>query len=355
MSVHSDISNDIRSRINNGEFKRGDKIDSLRNLAAQYKTSPEVIRLALDILRRDGLIYSVHGKGNFVSENPISFREVMVITPLNGHVNQDIVSEFISRFSEHPECRLIVEDIKMGDNQIDYDYIERRSNELRRIIDDRLANGKLDAVFFNGSSRIRLSFLKEYINKVKLFCFYDISQLVEVPCPSVSIDYYHGYYIGLHHLIDKGCKNLLVIGLPENEQIYSFHDDLLTKTSIAECAEAGVELTIKHTSEEAFEYLAAHPEIDGIFSHADACYIKLMKRFKEIGRVPGKDIALIGFYNTPWSEMFDPELSSIEVFAEKIVDEIIMMYFSEPPYKSFVTKIRPRLIERASSADFFKK
>ncbi|MBR1965256.1 MAG: substrate-binding domain-containing protein [Lentisphaeria bacterium] len=354
MSIHSEISNIIRKRIETGEYQPGKMIDSLRNLASEFKTSPEVIRLALNLLRKDGLIISHHGKGNFVAQNPVSFREVLVITPLHGHIDQDIVSEFISRFSEHPEYRLIMEDIKMGDNQIDYDYIERRSAELSRMIDDRLENGKLDAVFFNGSSRIRLSFLKKYINKVKLFCFHDISQLVEVPCPSVSIDYYHGYYIGLHHLFDKGCKNLIIISLPENENIYSFHADLLEQTAITECEEAGINLHICHSPEEAFDYLAQNPEVDGMFAHADACYIKLMKRFHELGRSPGEDIAVVGYYNTPWAEMFNPELTSIEVFPKKIIDEIISLYFSEPPYKTFVTKIRPKLVVRKSTENFQK-
>ena len=147
----------------------------------------------------------------------------------------------------------------------------------------------------------------------------------------MSIDYYHGYYIGLHHLIDKGCKNLLVIGLPENEQIYSFHDDLLTKTSIAECAEAGVELTIKHTSEEAFEYLAAHPEIDGIFSHADSCYIKLMKRFKELGRVPGKDIALISFDGVQYGSTLNPSLATIVQPVKEIARTVFDMFETWEP------------------------
>ena len=352
MSVYSDISDAIRARIKSGEYKPGMMIDSLRKLATQYKTSPEVIRLALDILRKDGLIYSRHGKGNFVTENPVSFREVMVITPLDGHLYQDVVAHFISRFSEHPECRLLMEDIKINDNQVDHAYIERRSNELRRIINDRLLNGKLDAVFFDGSSRVCLSFLKEYIAKVKLFCFFDISQLVEVPCPSVSIDFFHGYYIGLHHLFDIGCKNIMVIGFPKNEEVYSFHSDLLDNTAVNECEEAGVKLHLLHGLDPISDYLKQHPEIDGIFAHADVCFRMLMKQFHKLGKVPGKDIALVGFYNTPWAEMFNPTLTTVDVFPRKIVDEIIDMYFSEPPYKTFVKKIRPKLILGESSADF---
>ena len=354
MSVYSDISDAIRARINSGEYKPGMMIDSLRKLAAQYKTSPEVIRLALDILRKDGLIYSHHGKGNFVAENPVSCREVLVISPLEGHLYQDVIAHFIMRFSEYPECRLLMEDIKINDNQVDYAYIDRRSNELRRLINDRLLNGKLDAVFFDGSSRVCLSFLKEYVGKVKLFCFFDISQLVEVPCPSVSIDFFHGYYIGLHHLFDIGCKNVLVIGFPKNEDVYSFHSELLDNTAVSECQEAGVTLHLCRCTEDIYGYLKQHPEIDGIFAYADACYNKLMKHFHSLNRIPGKDIALVGFYNTPWAEMFTPTLTTVDVFPRKIVDEVIDMYFSEPPYKTFVKKLRPKLILGESSADYKK-
>ena len=352
VSLHGKISNDLRARIQSGEYGKGEKIPSLRQLALQYKASPEVIRLALDILREENLIVSRQGKGNFVSEPSLSFREVLVITPLHGHLNQDIVSQFISRFSELPEYRLLMENIIMDDNRLDYAYVEQRSKELRCIIDDSLKNRRLDAIFFNGGSRKTLSFLKEYIGKVKLFCFLDISQLVEFPCPSVSIDYHHGFYIGLHHLIDLGCKSILVINIPEHKNLYSIQENLLRETAVTECQDANVELQICHAPSEAMQILSSHPGIDGIFAHSDSFYVQLMKRIKEYGRHPGKDIAMVGFYNTPWAESFSPALTSVEVFPNRIVDSVIEMYLSEQPYKNYVTKIYPKLVVRESSQFF---
>ena len=354
MSIHSDISDSIRKRIENGEYAAGGKIDSLRNLARQYNTSPEVIRLALELLRKEGLIFSRHGKGNFVSANPVSTREVLVLAPLDGHINRDIVTEFIARFSEHPECRLLLENIQLDDDRLDRNYVERRANELRPLIDERLRNGNLDAIFFNGSSQVTLSFLKEYQNRVKLFCFYDISQLVEVPCPSVSIDYYHGFYVGLHHLFDIGCREIIVIGYPVNTSgIHSLHRELLETISQEECEAAGVKLHYcLNGDEEAVRLLKKHPGIDGIFSNTDSRFRNIFKVLPELGRIPGRDLAMVGFYHTPWSEFFSPTLTSVDIFPEKIVDEVIQMYFERGQLKTFVKKIRPKLVIGESTRNF---
>ena len=354
MSIHSDISDSIRKRIENGEYAAGGKIDSLRNLARQYNTSPEVIRLALELLRKEGLIFSRHGKGNYVSANPVSTREVLVLAPLDGHINRDIVTEFIARLSEHPECRLLLENVQLDDGRLDPAYVERRSNELRTLIDERLLNGNLDAIFFNGCSRVTLSFLKEYQNRVKLFCFSDISQLVEVPCPSVSIDYYHGFYVGLHHLFDIGCREIMVMGYPVNASgIYSFHGELMETVSQEECDGAGVKLHYCIGSdEEAIRILKRNRGIDGIFSCSDSRFRNIFKILPELGRVPGRDLAMIGFYHTPWSEIFSPTLTSVEIFPEKIVDEVIRMYFERGQLKTFVKKIRPKLVIGESTKNF---
>ena len=357
MSIHSKISDLIRKRIESGEYPPGGTIDSVRTLASQFSASPEVIRLALDLLRKEGLIISRHGKGNYVAENPVSTREVLVLAPLEGHINRDIVTEFIARFSKHPECRLLLEDVTLDDGNLDPAYVERRSNELRQLIDERMLNGKLDAVFFNGSSRVSLSFLKEYLNRLKLFCFSDISQLVEVPCPSVSIDYYHGYYIALHHLFDIGCREIMVIGYPVNASgIYSFHGELLETTAREECEAAGIRLHYcVNDKEEAIRTLKKNPGIDGIFSHADNRLCQLFKALPQLGRDPGRDLALVGFFHTPWAEYFSPTLTSVDIRLESIVDQVIQMYFSKGELKTFVKKIRPKLVLGESTLNFRPK
>ncbi len=52
-----------------GVIKAGDKIPSVRSLALDLGINPNTVQKAYAILENEGVIYSVSGKGNFISEN----------------------------------------------------------------------------------------------------------------------------------------------------------------------------------------------------------------------------------------------------------------------------------------------
>ena len=104
--------------------------------------------------------------------------------------------------------------------------------------------------------------------------------------------------------------------------------------------------------EEAVRILKRNRSIDGIFSCADSRFRNIFKIMPELGRDPGRDLAMVGFYHTPWSEMFSPTLTSVDIFPEKIVDEVIRMYFERGKLKTFVKKIRPKLVIGESTKNF---
>lgn len=56
MRVFEGVSNDIRSRVDRGELKPGDKLSSERDLAEQYGVSRSAVREALRSLERGGVI-----------------------------------------------------------------------------------------------------------------------------------------------------------------------------------------------------------------------------------------------------------------------------------------------------------
>ena len=53
----------------NGELKEGDSLPSIRGLASDMKISVITIKRAYEDLEKEGLIYSVQGKGFYV-DNP---------------------------------------------------------------------------------------------------------------------------------------------------------------------------------------------------------------------------------------------------------------------------------------------
>ncbi len=72
LPLYMQIFNSLKSSIISGEYKDGDQLPSERLLCEQFNVSRISIRKALDMLEREGLVYSVHGKGNFVKESKMN-------------------------------------------------------------------------------------------------------------------------------------------------------------------------------------------------------------------------------------------------------------------------------------------
>ena len=65
--IYEQIVERFRQLIVKGILKSDDKIPSVRNLAIDLSINPNTIQKAYQELERQGLIYTVKGRGNFVS------------------------------------------------------------------------------------------------------------------------------------------------------------------------------------------------------------------------------------------------------------------------------------------------
>jgi GntR family transcriptional regulator len=68
------VADEIRLKIETGEYAPGQQLPTLDELAEQYMCSLAVIRKALDLVRQQGLVTTVHGKGSFVRQRPAARR-----------------------------------------------------------------------------------------------------------------------------------------------------------------------------------------------------------------------------------------------------------------------------------------
>ena len=59
----------LRSEIASGRLKPGDKLPSARDLQERYGIASSTVQNALRVLKSEGLIYSVQGRGSFVRQN----------------------------------------------------------------------------------------------------------------------------------------------------------------------------------------------------------------------------------------------------------------------------------------------
>ena len=67
--IYQQIISQIKERIVAGEWKAGDKLKSVRELALEAGVNPNTIQKALAELEREGLVYSQRTAGRFVSDS----------------------------------------------------------------------------------------------------------------------------------------------------------------------------------------------------------------------------------------------------------------------------------------------
>lgn len=70
------------SRISNGEYPVNQKLPSEHSLSEEFGVSRPILRMALEKLRTEGIIYSRQGAGNYVrasTSNPVGFARVQTL------------------------------------------------------------------------------------------------------------------------------------------------------------------------------------------------------------------------------------------------------------------------------------
>jgi GntR family transcriptional regulator len=68
--LYQQLASLLRDQIRSGDLASGDRIPTEAQLAERYGASRNTIRLALDVLRNEGLVSSLQGRGSFVRAEP---------------------------------------------------------------------------------------------------------------------------------------------------------------------------------------------------------------------------------------------------------------------------------------------
>ena len=75
--VYIKLKEDIKQKIQNGEYYKNMRLPSENALSAEWGISRMTVRRALDELTREGLLYRTRGSGTFVSANKFSQCDIM--------------------------------------------------------------------------------------------------------------------------------------------------------------------------------------------------------------------------------------------------------------------------------------
>ena len=139
----------------------------------------------------------------------------------------------------------------------------------------------------------------------------------EIESARVIIDNYKSGYQATQHLIDQGCKRIVLVtaNLERNvyAQRYRGYKDAIVNNGISFDSKY---VLIKDLSEQcgidaALQILKMNPRPDGAFITNDFSAAVFMKTLKEHGiRIP-EDIAIVGFNNDVIGKIIEPQLTTI--------------------------------------------
>lgn len=110
--IYKQIVQDLRHRIMTSKMHAHEKLLSVRALARELNVNPNTVQKSYTILKRDGLIYTVVGRGDFVADNAQKLKTMR---------REELVSTFVKATKEARDSGMWIDEII---NIIDEAYSE---------------------------------------------------------------------------------------------------------------------------------------------------------------------------------------------------------------------------------------
>ncbi|MCF0131738.1 MAG: GntR family transcriptional regulator [Pseudobutyrivibrio sp.] len=293
MQKYDSIVRDIKSKINRGKYKQGDKLPSENQLAAAYDVSRQTVRKALGQLEDEQLVYAVHGKGTFVKPrlfSPKNAKNIAVVTTYKSNYIFPRVIQGINRVLQDEG----------------YNIIQKTTNNSRtvegEILEELLCNDLAGLIVEPAQSAISCKHNALY----QQMDVYGIPYVFIQGCfeemmdrPHVMLDDVEGGYRITQHLINKGHKSIVGIF-----KIDDYQGKMRHKGYAKALQEAGLyydpdKVIFYHNQDKVAkprtQVLSMINDIDAVVCYNDEVASEIIRACKEEGRRVPEDIAVTGF------------------------------------------------------------
>jgi DNA-binding LacI/PurR family transcriptional regulator len=349
------IKEDILKKIEEGEYKVGDKIPSIFELSKIYNVSSIVVRQALGELIKKGYLEGVPGKGTFVKEK--KEEEIKRDEKLIGLIFTEMVGNpFFAEIFTGIENILSIYGYHMIIS-ISYNMIDREKKFLKEYMEKGVKGIIITPTEVNRTTfdnEIFFEFQRQNIPVV----FVD-RKIEGIDFDYISSDNFEGGYNATKYLISLGHRRIgIILGINANtvrdrlegykkalkEHNIDF-DPILVKRSFAELQyeESGYTNTM--------DLLHLKEPPTAIFACNEAIAIGIYKACFELGLNIPDNLSVIGYDNLSFTASLNPPLTTINQKKREMGEEAAKMLLSringdkrEPQKIIFKTE----LIERNS-------
>ena len=366
MPKYYQISESLKKQIVKGKLRPGDKLLSSRELSEYFNTTQVTVLNALRYLETEGYIYKTQGKGVFVCEHktatpssqPQRYGQAGLIIPAKDDMYQNLADTLITELQKQNYYT-----IPLGSYLTDDSFsIEDKEQRIQQYIKDGF-----DSLIIEGTRHVPYRNLhrnKEKFRQLNYVIFYE-TKLDFPDANQIVCDFYKAGYLGGQHLIKSGKKRIAMLTFePYSPALVTRHGcvketfDFMIAAGIKQAMnEAGINFksnfSVIHdifpardsTTENSIGDFIRAGEC-GVFSVADFRALKVYHVAKKLGLETGRDVSVVGLFNTSWAEVITPALTSVSV-NESQIGKITAQCITEHAKGERIT-VSPELIIRES-------
>ena len=356
-SKYYKIKEKLKSSILNGKFGADGKLPTCRDLAKSFKVSYLTANKAVNLLQDEGYARMVQGSGNYAmipkESNSNDVKQVGFIVPTVGHVFQTLFSTMVEGVEK---C-----------NKVSIPFTPPRESDTRKLYEkesqiEKILSMEIDSLVIDGRREFSFMHLeKHYKSKEQLNFIIRYSGEGKFPKSNkILTDYVQGGYLVASALLKKGYNNIALLTGKEME-VESAKQHGSRGSLIDQELEEGMskafnekslpnkkviihDLNEKHTMNQLRDFISNGG--NGVICMGDNRALPLYKLADEMNLKIGKDIGVIGYYNTPWCESFSPALASVSIEEEKIAEFALKSIKERWENKNII--VPPKLIKRES-------
>ena len=341
----------IKQEIIDGKLQPGSQLPPMRQLAQQYNISYLTMSHVLVQLEQDNLIVRVHGKGVFVSSasqrSPREIRRVLTLY----HGRDAIVPLFLSQLQDFCNTR----NAELFFQEISDLPPEKRMEKLRSFLSQ-----PADVLIVDGSYDLPFREIDKYRTNFRKTIFFNRyeSSFELSNSAKILFDYFEAGQISGEALLANNRKKLLYIAPdssvrckfppfgPEETYHCRMRQGLMAALSGSDVQLENL-ITLPEKILTDLDELLKKYKPDGIFVFHDDYAIKIYHWLYSHKLTPGKQVDVIGCFNTAAAKTWlTPGLSSIW-FDSKRVMTALDEYIGGTE-KNFKVMIPPELVIRGS-------
>jgi len=331
-SVYSDIRQRLQKEI--AAARPNTKIRSRRDLMQEYGVSRTTIDRAISELIGQGHLYAKNGSGTYVAARGGAaaagrqMRSWGLLLPDIRHYTYPGILRGIEHVSFEHDVNLIVGNIE---NQA-----ARQTSYLRNFIDSSVSGVIIVPARPNPSEDLEgqlFSMLQELNAREIPFVFCNRNAL-GIEAPQVVSNDYHGGLLATRHLIEQGYRRIAYIAHPRYTISLNRYMGYLSALDLA--GRQPDERLVAFSDSWEFEspgYEEMGRMLDGpvppdaVFCFTDPIARGACRAVCERGLVPGRDVGIVGYDDSPVCRTLEIPLSSVRIHAFELGRKAAQLLF----------------------------